>query len=544
MLRPDVPSTASRAEWFAARALLASRRLRAFVPVGLTVFVIVFVTVLAARRLVKDRPPSTGRPTAGAFATPRDTFRLVAELRTARAELTERDSAVQVLLSRMETTAAVPPLAPASQHERDSLRTVLVQLDGALNRATKAPLVASYRALAGAKAMRSVTGVRELVDSLDQIDRVRLTLDPSETPQREFAELTLQSNALGERLQEIGQAQRGALVRQIAVIDGDATSRAGRPVAVESPTVTRAARDSARTRVDSADAHLHDARQWNATMRARADSAENVRGTYLLGSSPLALAFAALVVAGVLIFALAVAAEARRPTVANAREVERIVGIPVLGVAHPGHLPGQGRARLRPVAGIDPFRMEYLALTASGTRERAVCVTGDDADLVAAVAGRLAVNAAIDARATLLVDIAPGTPSASRYFDERTEPGFSEAIAAVRLWREVARPLGASEGLGLDLVPPGARRPDTVESVAMASNRSEFLLFASEYDFTAIAAPTREALATVARLYDRPATIFVVRVAKTPLDAMAADVLALQGLALDLHGIMLVDNSH
>ena len=78
----------------------------------------------------------------------------------------------------------------------------------------------------------------------------------------------------------------------------------------------------------------------------------------------------------------------------------------------------------------------------------------------------------------------------------------------------------------------------------MASNRSEFLLFASEYDFTVIAAPTREALATVVRIYDRPATILAVRVARTPLDAMAADVLALQGLALDLHGIMLVDDRH
>ena len=448
MLRPDVPSTASRAEWFAARALLASRRLRAFVPIGLTVFAIVFVTVLAARRLVTDSPPPTSRPAGGAIATPRDTFRLAVELLNARAEFAERDSVLQVMLSLMETTAVVPPLAPASQHDRDSLRTVLAQLDGALNRATKAPLVASYQALAGVKAMRAVGGVPELVDSLDQIDRARLTLDPAGTPQREFAQLTLRSNALGEQLQEIGQAQRSELVRQITAIDKDATRRAGPPVSREAPTVMQAVRDSARTRVESAAARLHDARQWNATMRARADSAESVRVTHLLGPSPLAAALAALVVAGVLIFALAVAVEARRPTVANAREVERLAGIPALGIAHPEHLPGQGRARLRPVASIDPFRMEYLALTASGTRERAVCVTGDDVDLVAAVAGRLAVSAATDARATLLVDIAPGTPSASRYFGERTDPGFSEAIAAVRLWREVTRPLRSERRTG------------------------------------------------------------------------------------------------
>lgn len=539
----NLNSTTSRADWFAARALLASRRLRAFVPVGLLAFVLVFVTVFAVRRFPAERAASAKRAADRALMTQRDTFPLVTEVRNTRSELAVRDSALQALLFQLEARAAAPELSTELLRARDSLRAILVQLDGALNRATKAPLVTSYRALANTRAIRRMSGVQELVDTLDQLDRLRLTLDPVETPQREFADLTQQSNAIGGKLQEIGQAQRAVVARQISTIEGRVSTRTGNAEPGEVPTAARLARDSARTRMASAEAQLREARQWHATMRARSDSAESARLTQVLGASPLAAALAALVVAGALIFTLAVTAEARRPTVAHAREVERLVGVPVLGTVHPAHLPSEGRARLRLGTGIDPLRMVYLALTASGTRERTVCITGDDPDVVAAVAGRLAVSAAADARATVVVDIAPGTSSVARYFGERHEPGFSEAIAAVRLWREVARPVGASEGLGLDVVPAGARRADTAESVAMASNRSEFMLFTSEYDFTIIAATSRESLATAVLLCEKPATICVARIARTRLDAMAADVRVLRDIDLALHGIILVDSS-
>ena len=536
-------STISRADWFAARALLATRRLRAFVPVGLVAFVLVFVTVFAVRRLPAERAASVKRAADRALATQRDTFPLVDEVRNTRSELALRDSALQALLFQTEMRAAAPDLPTDLLRVRDSLRTTLAQLDEALTRAIKAPLVASYRVLANTQAIRRISGVRELVDTLDQLDSVRLTLDPVATPQREFAELTQQSNAIGEKLQEIGQVQQVMMARQISTVEGSVSARTGNAVTSNTVAAARLAHDSARTKVASAEASLRQERQWNATMRARSDSAENARLTQVLGASPLAAAIAALVMAGALIFTLAVAAEARRPSVAHAREVERLVGVPVLGTVHPAHLPGEGRARLRLGTGIDPLRMVYLALTASGTRARTVCITGDDPDVVAAVAGRLAVSAAADARATVVVDVAPGTSSVARYFGERHEPGFSEAIAAVRLWREVARSVGGSEGVGLDVVPAGARRADTAESVAMASNRSEFMLFASEYDFTVIAATNRESLETAVKLCERPATIYVARIARTLLATMAADVRALHGIDLELHGILLVDAS-
>lgn len=536
------PNPLSRADWFAARALLASRRLRPFVPVGLLVFALVFATAFVVGRLLSNRAASVQRAAGRTQRAQHDTFPLVTETRAARSSLASRDSTFQALLFRLEARTATPALAPEVQHARDSLRTLLVQLDGALDRATKAPLAASYRALANAGAMGATASVRDLLDSLDVVDRARLMLGPAEAAQREFAQLTQRANAIGELLQEIGQARRAAMARQIAALERSgagidrSASLAGDSAAV------RLARDNARARLMGAEALLREARQWHATEHARADSAVRARPVHLLGASPAVAATAALLVTGVLLFTLTVTAEARRPTIAHGREAERVTGVPALGTAHPWHLPREGLARLRLSAGIDPFRMVYLALTASGTRERTVCITGDDPEVVAAVVGRLAVSAASDERATLVVDVASGTPSATHYFRERHEPGFSEAIAAVRLWREVARPVGAGEGLGLDVVPAGARRTDTAESVAMESNRREFHLFASEYDFTIVAVPTSESLATAMTLWTRPATIYVARIAQTRLDTMIAEVRALQHAALDLHGILLVDN--
>jgi Mrp family chromosome partitioning ATPase len=250
---------------------------------------------------------------------------------------------------------------------------------------------------------------------------------------------------------------------------------------------------------------------------------------------------AVLVLGGVLVFTLAVSAEARRPTIAHAREAERSTGVPVLAVAEGARFPREGRARLQSGPDTDPIRMVYLALTASGTRERTVCVTGDDPDLVGAVAGRLAVSSAADDRATVLVDLAPGVATATKYFAERSEPGFTEAIAGVRLWREVARPVGASEGLGVDVVPAGARRQDTAESAALAANRDEFQLFASEYDFTVLAAPTDAAVTLAAVLCTRPATVFVARLAVTTLSSLRAKIGLLKQADVELYGMILVD---
>jgi len=535
------PSRASRADWFAARALLATRRLRPFAPLGVLAFAVVFGAVFALRGPLADRAAASERARTRSQATQRDTLSLMAAVRDAHAELATRDSAWQAVALRAEQWAAVPTLSVESQRARDSLRALVVSLDGPLDRAAKAPLDASYRALAGSRALRSLVGVRALVDSLDALDRMRLTLDPAATPQSIFAQLAQRTNSIGESLQDVARSRRAGLMREIATIEASAASGAKSQEFTEDTIMTRVARDSARARSARAESSLREARDWLQANEQRADSAAHARAERILGASPMAAAIAALVLAGVLVFTLAVSVEARRPTIAHAREAERLTGVPVHAVEEGARLLRGGRARLQPGTGIDPFRMVYLALTASGTRERTVCVTGDDPDTVAAVAGRLAVSSAADERATLLVDLAPDVPAATTYFAERGEPGFTEAIAGVRLWREVARPVGASEGLGIDVVPAGARRQDTIDSASLATNRDEFHLFTSEYDFTVIAAPTRDAITLAALLCPQPATVYVARVAETTLDALVAEVRRLKDLDINLYGILLVD---
>lgn len=139
------------------------------------------------------------------------------------------------------------------------------------------------------------------------------------------------------------------------------------------------------------------------------------------------------------------------------------------------------------------------------------------------------------------MDLAPGVPSTSAFFGWREEPGFTEAIAGVRLWREVARPIGASEGLALDVIPAGGIRQDTTSSVQNAIARGEFVAFLGEYDFTVLTAPTPSSAAVAASACGNPPTILVARIARTRLRVLQTDISGLRETGVNLHGILLID---
>ena len=540
-----MPSAASRptarADWMAARALLATRRLRPVMPFALGAFALVFAALWGVRGPLAERAAAAQRSAGRARAAERDTVPLVANVLAAQRESAHMDSVFRTLLFRAETWNATPVLSAEAQRERDSLRTVLMQLTAALDRAAKAPLTASYRVLASTNALQPLATVRVLVDTLDLLENVRQTLDPAAAPTREFAQLSARANAIGATLQEIGQQRQSTLVRQITVIEASGNGAARRIAGLIDTSTARTARDSARRAVTSAESLLRDARQWHAQVQAHADSVAQAKAARILGAPSFVVATSALLVLSVLGFSLAVVAETRAPTIAHAREVERITGLPVLASATAFQVPREGRSRLQPGTGVDPFRMVYLSLTASDTRERVVCVTGDDVSRTVAVAGRLAVSAAADERATLLVDLAPGIPSTSAYFGWRDEPGFTEAIAGVRLWREVARPIGASEGLAIDVIPAGGIRQDTTLSVQNEIARREFMAFLGEYDFTVLVAPTAAAVGVASTSCGSPPTIVVARTARTRLRALQSSISGLRAAGVTIHGILLIE---
>lgn len=531
----------ARADWMAARALIATRRLRPVVPFALGACALMFAAMWGVRGPLASRAAAAQRSAGLARAAERDTAPLVTNVLAAQREFAHKDSLLRAQLFQAEARSAVSVLSVEARRTRDSLRTLLLPLTAALDRAAKAPLTASYRVLAGTNALRPLAAVQVLVDTLDLLENVRQTLDPAAAPTREFAQLSARANAIGATLQAIGQERQSTLVRQIAGIEATGSGVARSAVESIDTSAARAARDSARRAVASADSLLRDARQWHAQVQARADSVARAKAERILGASPFVVATSALLVLSVLGFSLAVVAEARAPTIAHAREVERITGLPVLGTATAFQVPREGRARLQPGTGVDPFRMLYLSLTASGTRERVVCVTGDDVARTVAVAGRLAVSAAADERATLLVDLSPGIPSTSAFFGWRDEPGFTEAIAGVRLWREVARPIGASEGLAIDVIPAGGIRQDTTTSVQNELARREFMAFLGEYDFTVLVAPTAAAVGVAATACGSPPTIVMARTARTRLQAIQSSISALRTADVNIHGILLLD---
>lgn len=532
----------ARADWMAARALLATRRLRPVAPFAFGAFVLVFVALWAVRGPLADRAAAAQRSVGRSQAAERDTVPLAASALAAQRESARQDSVLRALLYRAEAQAAVPMLPVEARRQRDSLRTALSQLTAALDRASKAPLAASYRVLASTDALRPLTAVQVLVDTLDLLENVRQTLDPAAAPTREFAQLSARANAIGRSLQDIGQERGALLVRQIARIESSGAGASRAATGSIDTSAARAARDSARRAATTADSLLRAAREWHARVQTRADSVARAKAARILGSSPFVVATSALLLLAVLGFSLAVVAEAKEPTIAHAREAERITGLPVLASATAFRVPREGRARLQPGTGVDPFRMVYLSLTASGTRERVVCVTGDDATHTVAVAGRLAVSAAADERATLLVDLTPGIPASSHYFGWRDEPGFTEAMAGVRLWREVARPIGASEGMSIDVIPAGGLRQDTVSSLQNEIARSEFRAFVGEYDFTVLVAPTAVAAGVAAIACGSPPTILVARIAQTRLRAVRASLSSLRESGVLPYGILLIDS--
>ena len=249
------------------------------------------------------------------------------------------------------------------------------------------------------------------------------------------------------------------------------------------------------------------------------------------------LAMLILVLLGVLVrVAVALLRELREPTIAHPLEAERAVGAPALSWVRDA-LP-DGPLRFRPT-GVDPFRVLYLHLTSTGTRARAVIVTGDDAAIVAAVAARLAIAAAADHRTTLVAEWDTEQVALARIFRDQPEPGVSDAIAGTFTWREVARNVGSSDGLSIAMLPAGSTQaPVTAERRVEALD--DFLRFRSGFEFSIIAVSLADLPHGRALAPDAP-VVLAVSLGVTSLTALgrAADIA--ESATSPLHSLVLWD---
>ncbi len=513
------PSLALRSESLAARAALAWRRTGRFALIAAVAFVVILLVLLIV--------PQLGGPTrAVAVPLPRaDTAPLVVRADSAHHVAAHADSQYAAMKVATAQLAAGPPgMTPVQRASRDSLQLLASELDTLLARAAKAPLPASYRALAAAAALHRDPRTAKLTDSLDALEKRRAALSQTNGADLPFADITALVNDVGLAIRNAATHRRERLAQTIA----DFTAAATTSPAIDTAGA-RQFRDSTQAAVAAIDSTLTAARTQNAAADRQADTARDRANRRV---PPVAMLLAALMLAVIAGFSFNLSAEINNPTLATPREAERVAQAPILAVA-------RDRDRILHIGGIDAFRMLYLGLTATGTRTRTVIVTGDDRAVIATVAGRVALAAAADARATLVVDADPEASPVAGYFMQRPEPGFSDALAGVRLWREVATPVGASDGLSIDVVPGGAIRREALDDATKESAREEFARFRAEYDFCVIVAPPENSMALLCSLVVKSVIVLCAELGETSLARVRADAERIRKAGGVLHGLAL-----
>ncbi len=521
MPAPPPLSATSRAEWLGARAALAGRRSGRFAIGAIATFVGVLIVLSFVPR--NDSPKTIAAP-----AERTDTVPLLARADSARRVAAHADTDYTVAILASEYLGGGPAGLTAEQRvKRDSLQFLATELDSLMVRAANAPLPASYRALAAASALHGDARTTKLTDSLDVLEKQRAALTPTSGADLPHADLVASVNDIGIAIRDAATRRRAGLAR--AISDLEVASNGASTIDTVKP---RVARDNAIASDTSIDSTLLIARRQDVAADARAETDKEQINRRV---PPVAMLFAAMVLALIAGFSFNLSTEIGRPTLASPREAERVAQAPILAVVR-----DSDRAP-RVTGGIDPFRMLYLGLTATGTRTRTVVVNGDDRAVAATVAGRLALAAAADARATLVVDVDAEGSSVAGYYGERPEPGFSDAIAGVRLWREVTRSVGASDGLSIDVMPGGAIRPDGPDHATKESAREEFARFRSEYDFCIIVAPSEASLLLVCSLVEKPVIVLCTEVGVTTLLRFRSDAVRIREAGAMLHGLAIWD---
>ncbi len=495
------------------------------------------VLVALLSPLAAGDPGAADRSRAARLAA--DTLRSSQRVRRTAGTLVTAESLWSEALRRpsapLGTRVQEPPVTPQSSGLAATIET-----------ARRLRTVAAWLDVAERPEVSAGPRMRALADTLRALAALRDTLSTGPERERRLAALTQRISRIGYTVLAIAENRR---------LDLDARTDSTSPGAAPPPTpavppagpravaearpdtaavgaLLRSARDSA-----SAARRAHDS--LRAALHAIDSTLAATPGTSLGDATP-ALALGGLLLVGLLVrFGSALSREMRAPTLANAREAESLAGVPVVATVRDALLDGP--ARFRP-SGVDPFRMLYLGLTATGTRARTAVVTGRDADIAAAAGARLAIAAAADHRATLVIDLDPTRIALARVLRERAEPGLSDAMAGAFRWKEVARPIGSSDGLPITLLPAGTERDDLATGEALDRVLDEFGRFRAAFELTILVAPLR-ALELADRLAGTGPLLLATSTGDTPVARFEEECDELRRAGRRLHGVILWDTT-
>ncbi len=548
--RPSAPSP-SPAFWIGARARNALRR-----PVFIgTVSVVTFVAALVALVVVPQQARRTANSIRPNAAARPDTEPTVTSLAEAERQVAAADSGIATARDELhhliataaaavaaDTTATGDTLSRTLRMRRDSLTEDAALLAQLLDRSANAPLLGSYRALAEAPPMRSDPRVKQLLDSLVEIERERESYNAVGGVDPVFVALTARANELGHSIEALADARRKALEGELKVLapagPSAVTQIASRPLP---DTMARIAkRDSARAVAALVAARL--ARE-RAELQRLDSLEERARELASVGASPPAMLAAALVFGAMLGFGVALFDEVRRPRAADPYEIERITGQRVLGVIQPlPPSPERGRREadrngpryLDP--GADGHQLIYLTIATAGTSVVMLTITGDHPAVSAVVAINFAAIAAQEARATLLVDtdVADTVESALHL---APTPGVAGLVDGKVTWPEAIRTARVGRDRTIDIVSSGHEMPPMEQLTDLL--RRDIGRLARRYDAIVVVSSPDQATQGVPAALPIKDVVFCARVGQTPLADLKKSIEELEQAGGRVRGIIL-----
>jgi hypothetical protein len=510
----------------AARARNALRRPIFIGAVSIVTFIaslvaLVVVPQQARRTSAQLRPAVAQRPdtepTAAALAEAgRQVAAANSALVRARNELSQLVTATATA-SGADTLATGEPITGATQTARDSLAAQTAQLSRLLARAENAPLLGSYRALAEAPAMRGDASVRQLLDSLVQIERERESYNAVGGVDPVFVALTARANELGRAIEAVAVARRADLRRQMTALAPPPPDLSSRPVPdtlqlIGTASAARAAAAGVANRLARERAEL-------ASLDAREAHARELAN---LGASPAAMLAAALIFGAVIGFGFALIDEIRHPRIADAYEVERATGVRVLGVISPlPPSPERGRRSSDRAAppyidpGADGHQLIYLHIAAAGANVLMLTVTGDNPAVSAVVGINFAAIAANEARSTLLIDTDAAAATVATALRLRASDGVSGLVSEKVSWPEAARPVRIGRESSIDVVPTGPDAPPFQAVSTLLQN--DAVRLARRYDTIVIVSGAEQVVNGLPSVLPIPDVIYCVRTGQTPI---------------------------
>jgi Mrp family chromosome partitioning ATPase len=513
----------------AARARNALRR-----PVFIgTVSIVIFAAALIAIVVVPQQARRAASALRPAASSRPDTEPTMVALRLAQRQVASADSSVvaaRAQITRMiaaATAAVAADTAPGGaavsfevRQRRDSLSADVALLTRLLARAENAPLLASYRALAEAPPMQSDLRVKQLLDSLVEIERERDSYNALGGVDPVFVALTARANELGHSIEVLADARRVATQRQLDSLAPPPPAIAAIAATPLPDTIARlktadtarivAAEVAARLARERAELHALDVRE------ARARELANV------GASPPAMLAAALVFGAMLGFGIALLDEVRRPRVANAYEIERATGMRVLGVVRPlPRSPERGRRasdREGPPyidPGADGHQLIYLTVATAGSNVVMVTITGDSPAVNAVVAINFAAIAAQEARDTLLVDTDATSSAVASALRLPPGAGVRGLVDGTVGWPEATRVTRIGRDRTIDVVPSGEGALALDGVVAMLERDAARL--ARRYDAVVVVAAAEQVSAGLSAVLPIPDVVYCARAGQTPI---------------------------